>query len=786
MPDLTAEALEMPLTSSYRVAVIGAGLAGVSATNALLASGQFGTSDVCLLEAQSRIGGRVHTQSFSDTLPVNVEVGAAWIHGTEGNPFAKLAQKFGIAFKEISPRNPWLHPGSCSDFLLFEGSRQLSDQQAAETWEWQDLLMRKLQALARAADRDGHGDKSVAAVVDDLVASDPQLVEVMAGVNARERLNLFLRLIEAWMGLTADDLNLDAFVETDLMGDDPGAHCIVPAGMERFIDHLSEPLKDVIHTNVSVSAINYDGPDGVVIECTDGRTVTADHVIVATSLGFLQTGRLHFQPELPSVKTGAIKRSKMGQYMKVLVQFPEVFWPKQATFMAQIQDNSNASDCNGRRIYFPLVFNYYLAKNVPILEGVLIGDKASEISASFTDEEIAHALFLQMQDTFGPDIPEPWSVGAYSCVTVQNAYEDPNVLKQTVANRVLFAGEAANLKYQGALQAAYFSGALRGLIPPRGGAGCRYIRWRPFKADVCAEGDITWRWCCLQYPRVLCFVITYSLHHGTKARAVDDTWGQRCDKLIFFSNMTDSIVVGAGTPAEQTNDKNKAALRYVHANFRNDYDWFYKADDDSYVVMENLRNYLKRPEIAHTYNREPMQMGHRLNLGESAVNFYIKNETLKTLWHSRWDRWVYHSGGPGYVMNRLDMNKIVEILDDWMCLSDPDSETIPDDAGISFCMMWHGVDPHIHVITAAESFGTVSYFYPTHLLESLLHASSPSNIFSPPAVDDPNNWYVKYRRHIGGVHLQLESAAPGSVAFHNISSAHSTFAEPETTCSIQQ
>ncbi|KAF4322077.1 hypothetical protein JM18_002192 [Phytophthora kernoviae] len=473
MPDLTNETnTEAPLESSYRVAVIGAGLAGVSAANALLSSGRFDASDVCVLEAQSRIGGRVQTKSFSDSLPVNVEVGAAWIHGTEGNPFAKLAQKFGISFKEISPRNPWLHPGSCPNFVIFDDSRELSEQQTKESWEQQEWLMRKFQELARFQELDHSTDrqeKPLSAVADHLIASDQELVETMGGAKkAREKVDLFLRLIEAWMGLTADDLNLDAFIETDLMGDDPGAHCIVPAGMERFIDHLSEPLHDVIHTNVSVASINYDSPDGVVIECNDGRRVTADRVIVATSLGLLQSGKLHFQPDLPVVKKGAIKRSKMGQYMKVLVQFPEVFWPKHIRFMAQLK--KSPSDPSDRRIYFPLVFNYDFAKGVPILEGVLIGDNASAISAEFTDEEIAHALFLQMQDTFGPDIPEPvghfitrwdqdeWSVGAYSCVTVRNILDDPDLLQETVANRVLFAGEAANTKYQGALQAAYFSG----------------------------------------------------------------------------------------------------------------------------------------------------------------------------------------------------------------------------------------------------------------------------------------------------------------------------------------
>ncbi|GMF33137.1 unnamed protein product [Phytophthora fragariaefolia] len=395
------------LESSYRVAVIGAGLAGVSAANALLASDKFPASDICVLEAQSRIGGRVRTQPFSDTLPVSVEVGAAWIHGTEGNPFSELAQKFGIAFKEVAPRNPWLHPGACKNFLFFDGCEQLPQKQVDETWQWQDLLMHKLQDLATSPNAADHQEKALSAIVDHLVECDNEFQAVMKAPKARARLDVCLKLIEVWMGVNDDEVQLDDFTDIELIGDNSGAHCIVPAGMERFIDNLAEPVKGSIHMSVCVSSINYEEADGVVIECSDGRCLKADYVIVTSSLGFLKSGKLHFQPALPAPKQGAIQRSKMGQYMKILVEFPEVFWPKESTFIAQIKDTSASSDNSVHRIYFPVVFNYHFAKGVPIIEGVLVGENASKISASFTDEEIAHALFLQLQETFGPNIPEP-------------------------------------------------------------------------------------------------------------------------------------------------------------------------------------------------------------------------------------------------------------------------------------------------------------------------------------------------------------------------------------------
>ena len=38
------------------------------------------------------------------------------------------------------------------------------------------------------------------------------------------------------------------------------------------------------------------------------------------------------------------------------------------------------------------------------------------------------------------------------------------------------------------------------------------------------------------YPRIFCWISTHPPNHGTKAAAVRDTWGKRCDKILFISN----------------------------------------------------------------------------------------------------------------------------------------------------------------------------------------------------------------------------------------------------------
>jgi phytoene dehydrogenase-like protein len=68
------------------IAVIGAGISGLRAAGLLSASG----FRVTILEARDRIGGRI-CQSTRFGQPI--DLGASWIHGTEGNPMVALANE---------------------------------------------------------------------------------------------------------------------------------------------------------------------------------------------------------------------------------------------------------------------------------------------------------------------------------------------------------------------------------------------------------------------------------------------------------------------------------------------------------------------------------------------------------------------------------------------------------------------------------------------------------------------------------------------------------------------
>ncbi|KAH7959039.1 hypothetical protein HPB49_007417 [Dermacentor silvarum] len=98
--------------------------------------------------------------------------------------------------------------------------------------------------------------------------------------------------------------------------------------------------------------------------------------------------------------------------------------------------------------------------------------------------------------------------------------------------------------------------------------------------------------------RLLCWVLTNPNNTVTRARHVAATWGRRCDRLLFMTTtrsleeeLRPSVVLNLSV-AERRNAlwaKTKASLIELYSGHLSDYDWFYKADDDTYAIVENLR-----------------------------------------------------------------------------------------------------------------------------------------------------------------------------------------------------
>ena len=98
-------------------------------------------------------------------------------------------------------------------------------------------------------------------------------------------------------------------------------------------------------------------------------------------------------------------------------------------------------------------------------------------------------------------------------------------------------------------------------------------------------------------PRILCMVmlIRKELKQGI---GITKTWGAQCDRIVFFSDFDDASIGAVDVRAEYEGtlhsliNKMSRGIRMVASLFAREYDWFVKADADSFYIIENLRHYL--------------------------------------------------------------------------------------------------------------------------------------------------------------------------------------------------
>jgi monoamine oxidase len=413
------------------VAVIGAGIAGLAAAGVVARAGQ----RTVVLEARDRVGGRIWTSTAWPDAPV--DLGASWIHGTDGNPVYAEVNRLGLVT-------------SVFDVGSFEGggsaiyySRNGTELDADETEKRGVQVVGDLEKAAGSRDA---GRTSLQAALDALPARTRDIARTPTVAAA-------LDTYAGDFGATPDTLALSALDEDDSY---PGAQRVFPAGYGRLTQRLAGDLP--VRLGTPVTGISLRDRDRVVIDTADGQWRAAK-VIVTVPLGVLKSGAITFDPPLPAEHRRAIDAIGFGRFEKLVLRFDTAFWDD----VDQIQVVGNPGEA------FTGWYNLSRVARQPVLMALNGGSAAAATDGMALDRQTALATDVLAgiyRGRFRPPVAaqasgwwsDEFSRGSYSFTAVGSGDQDREALAEPVDDRMWLAGEVAHQQFHSTVHGAWLSG----------------------------------------------------------------------------------------------------------------------------------------------------------------------------------------------------------------------------------------------------------------------------------------------------------------------------------------
>ncbi|XP_035214158.1 spermine oxidase-like isoform X2 [Stegodyphus dumicola] len=475
-----------------KIIIIGAGMAGISCAYRLK---ELGFSSVSVLEARSRIGGRIHTIDFGSYF---VEEGAQWIHGQKDNIIYEFAYSNRLVdetavnyveailnFKDFEREDTeTIHKliefleekvnnlssnldsdSSVLDYLNIQFSEFKSRYSCCPPYlngiyDWYCKLLCEL-----------NGCQNLSLLSAKLLncykeCDGFQTVELRSGFSSI--LNLFLKKIPSdWIKKDTLVVRIDW---TDLK-----------------ISKNNDKDKDTEMKSCCCCSLGRN--KYIKVFCKDGQVYLADHVIVTIPVGYLRRYESNiFNPSLSEKKRKAINCIGFDVVDKIFLEFNEPFWEKSEVFHPIWTDafeeqfrkhhqcrSKVSSGCwlksINRFAYTPSHPNMLCAWVVG--EGAFQMESHSELEIGLDCMDILEVIFEKKLPKLQRVIRSSWlsdatTYGSYSYLSVDCA--KANALPSDVAEPeysnlssykhpvLLFAGEASHSSYFSTVHGACESG----------------------------------------------------------------------------------------------------------------------------------------------------------------------------------------------------------------------------------------------------------------------------------------------------------------------------------------
>ncbi|MFN3935986.1 MAG: flavin monoamine oxidase family protein [Gemmobacter sp.] len=377
------------------VAIVGAGAAGLGAAKVLRDAGR----SVTVVEAMDRIGGRAWTTDTDFGVPF--DIGCAWLHASDRNPFFPEAQAAGWTL---------YHHDMALDHLWF-GTRKATPEEMERMVEAEAALRACIEA------HDGPDDR---------------LSSLISECHCLRAAATFSGPMD--FGKDDDEISIaDYRAAEDL---DP--NYFTREGFGALVHRWGADVP--VTLSCPARRIRWDGRD-VQVE-TDKGTIRCRAVIVTASTGVLMFDEIAFTPALPDSHLEAIFDLPMGLLTKIPLRV-------RGTRLGLAPFDDLLIERKARHDLFFLCFPF----DLDLMVGFVGGDFAWEMEAA-GEQAAVEFCTNRLVDIFGSDVrrhvdhgimtnwsSERWIRGAYAVASPGRA-SARTTLSQPVGNRIWFAGEA--------------------------------------------------------------------------------------------------------------------------------------------------------------------------------------------------------------------------------------------------------------------------------------------------------------------------------------------------------
>ncbi|KAJ8949099.1 hypothetical protein NQ318_017004 [Aromia moschata] len=317
------------------IIIIGSGPSGIAAATRLWKAN---FTNLRILEAEPRIGGRVNSVKFGDGY---VDLGGEWCHGEKDNIVYEMVKEYHVLkHRNISYKLVYSN-GSYLDATVFEELLNFFDLVDASAVGPQERICKNFTSVGNCF------DKQFSAIFRRKFGDNSEKLNV--SLEATDWLKSYM------LGFDSPSSLYDLYVKSDykkcegdlfLSWDGRGYKTILEVMMQKFPDPSKQlPLDADILLNKEVDKITWKNSDKgrVSVRCSDNSSFEADHVIFTPSLGVLKaTYEQMFEPSLPEEKVKTIRSTGFGAILKLILHFPETWWnPQEALALVWSTEDKN-------------------------------------------------------------------------------------------------------------------------------------------------------------------------------------------------------------------------------------------------------------------------------------------------------------------------------------------------------------------------------------------------------------------------------------------------------------